>query len=155
MSFTNYNFGCDYPSSGLGFAQDFRGMDVLFSIVNEPQADHIYGFFLRWSDSTKIVENKPEDYPFSFGFDQNMPTLVRHTMKLAYNLPASCDVSIKIYDCTGRLVSTIIKERQTAGKHTVIWNCQDTENRALCNGIYFAGLQCDNGVDVRKLVLLR
>jgi hypothetical protein len=155
MSFTNYSFGCDYPSSGIGFAQNFRDMDVLFSIVNEPQTDYIYGFFLRWSDSTQIDENEPGDFPLVFGFTRNRPNLVRHSATLTYDLPTPCNVSLNIYDCVGRLMKTLVHQHQPAGAHTLYWNGRDTENRTVANGIYFARLEANNRTDIRKLILLR
>jgi hypothetical protein len=155
MSFTNYNFGCDYPSSGLGFAQDFREMDVLFSIVNEPQADYIYGFFLRWSDSTLIEETRPKDHPLTFGFTSNTPSLVRHGATLTYYLPLTCHISLNLYDCTGRHVKTIVQQPQIAGTHTVRWNGCGADNTIVANGIYFAKLEAGNRVDIRKLIILQ
>jgi hypothetical protein len=155
MSFTTYSFGCDYPSSGLGFAQDFRGMDVLFSIVNEPQVDYIYGFFLRWSDSTLIEETVPKNHAQAFGFAGNTPSLVRHGVTLAYSLPIPCHISLNLYDCTGRHVKTLVQQHQIAGTHTVRWNGCAADNTIAANGIYFAKLETENGINVQKLVFLR
>ena len=155
MSFTSYSFGCDYPSSGLGFAQDFRGMDVLFSIVNEPQADHIYGFFLRWSDSTSIEETTPKNHLLTFGFIRNNVSLVRHSATLTYHLPASHHVLLNLYDCTGRHMKTLVQQYQISGTHTVLWNGCVADNAMAANGIYFVELEAGNRVDIQKLIILR
>ncbi len=155
MSFTNSSFGCNYPSSGLGFAQDFRGMDVLFSIVSEPQADFIYGFFLRWSDSTQIGESGQRDDLLAFGFTHDTPMLMRGTVQLTYNLPTATHVSLRIYDCAGRLVIIVGEGHQAPGIHRAQWKGRDASNRQVANGIYFAKLETEDWIDICKVVTLQ
>jgi len=154
MSFAGISFGCDYPSSGVGFAQDFRGMDVLFAIVNEPQADHIYGFFLRWSDSTAIAENSLTPKNTDFGFRAGMQNPIRKESKISFFLPCKNRVKLKVYDAAGRLVKTLVDDIRMAGNHDIRWDGTDNSGRNQPSGVYFLRLDAGRESTIRKLVLI-
>jgi N-acetylneuraminic acid mutarotase len=57
-----------------------------------------------------------------------------------YNLPASGEVQISLYDNCGRLVSTLMKTYQTAGNHSL-----EFDTGLLPKGIYFGILRTERG----------
>jgi hypothetical protein len=154
MSFTGVNFSCEYAHLGLGFAQDFRDMDVLFSIVNTPQADYIYGFFLRWSDSTGVVENSVSSVQPDFGFAPPTANPIRTGRPISFVLPYSCKVRLNAYDATGRLVRSLVNNTQAAGSHVTVWDGRDNAHRSLASGVYFLKLEAGARQDIRKIVFL-
>ena len=154
MSFTSRSFSCNYASTGLGFAQDFRDMDVLFSIVNTPQADYIHGFFLRWSDSTGVTEEPLSSEQISFGFARNMPNPLRKRAHITYCLPYRSSVKLSVYDITGRSITTLIDATQGAGAHTIPWGGKDGLDRNLASGIYFLKLVAGEKTDIQKVVFV-
>ena len=151
MYFTGTGFGCDYPGSGLGFAQDFRDMDVLFSVINLPEEDYIYGFFLRWSDSTGVMENS-----YQLGHDCleiRAPNPIRKGNRIRYLASSSCRVRLKIYDATGRCV--ISAPVVTLGaNNSFVWDGKDRTGRNLPFGVYFLSFEADHGTCLRKLVYI-
>ncbi|MGB7054731.1 MAG: FlgD immunoglobulin-like domain containing protein, partial [bacterium] len=154
MYFTGISFGSDYPGSGLGFAQNFRNMDVLFSVMNLPQEDYIYGFFLRWSDSTGVAENHSLSKQAGFGFALNMPNPIRKGTPISYFLPCKYSARLCVYDATGRLVKTLFNSTKLAGNHIVVWDCQDCSGRILPSGVYFLKLEANQNLDIRKIVYI-
>ena len=50
-------------------------------------------------------------------------------------------IRLAIYDITGRLVKTLVNERQESGVYRVQWNGRDEEERDVPSGIYFYRLQ--------------
>jgi hypothetical protein len=69
--------------------------------------------------------------------------------ELHYALPVSGRVSVKIYDASGRLVSTLVDEQVEAGRHGVIW-----EGQGVAPGIYMAILEVGSERQTRKVTLL-
>ena len=69
---------------------------------------------------------------------------------LSYELPATSQVKLSVWDITGRLINTLINERQLPGAHTVIF---DGSN--LPSGLYLARLSAGEMTITRKLVLLK
>lgn len=154
MYFTGTSFGCDYPGSGLGFARDFRDMDVLFSVMNLPQEDHIYGFFLRWSGSTGVVENPSLSKQAGFGFELTIPSPMRKGTPIHYRVPSKCEVKLNVYDAMGRLVKALVNGAELAGTHVVAWNGKDRLGRNLASGVYFLKLEAGQNLDIRKIVYI-
>ena len=65
------------------------------------------------------------------------------------------DVSLKIYDVTGRLIKTLADSRLPQGENQIEWNKTDENGNTVSAGIYI--LQLDAGVDysdTRKLSVM-
>ena len=87
---------------------------------------------------------------------QNAPNPFNPTTTLRYSLPAPCEVTLSIYDASGRLVATIVdRERQEAGQHVGIWSGLDSRGRAVPSGVYFSMLIAGKERLSNKLILLR
>jgi len=56
-------------------------------------------------------------------------------LEIKYALPAKSNLTLKIYDTKGRLVKTLMDEReQVSGK--IVWNGRDDQNRSVRVGMY-------------------
>jgi len=64
------------------------------------------------------------------------------------------DVELIIYNIKGQKVKELIKDKISAGKHSVIWDGQDTQGRSTASGIYFYKLKIDGEKDLIKKCLL-
>jgi hypothetical protein len=68
----------------------------------------------------------------------------------------SQQVSISLYDASGRLVRKLInKELHEPGNYTKIWNGKDDLGHSVNNGVYFIKFLTDNNEEIEKLILLR
>jgi hypothetical protein len=72
-----------------------------------------------------------------------------------YTLAAPCRVDLSVYDLTGREVRRLVAEKQSAGQHSVVWNCTDGNGTAVARGVYFIRLDTPAVRDVRKVVITR
>jgi hypothetical protein len=63
----------------------------------------------------------------------NYPNPVRTQTTIRYTLDDETNINIDIFDQSGRLVTSLINETQTAGVHEVQWNAAQ-----LPSGVYFA-----------------
>ena len=64
-------------------------------------------------------------------------------------------VTLRVYDATGRHVSTLIYGRQSAGMHTADWNGLGAQGSPRPPGVYFCRLKAGTKVMTQKIVLLR
>ena len=69
---------------------------------------------------------------------------------IRYSLPKSSDVSIDIFDITGRKMETLQSGFQPAGEHSIVWN---TVNKP--SGIYFYRLRAGETTQTQKCILMR
>jgi len=81
---------------------------------------------------------------------QNYPNPFNPSTVIAYQLPVSSQVSLKIYDMLGREVQTLVNETQAAGRYAVRFNATN-----LSSGTYFYKLQANGLVQTKKLTLLK
>lgn len=57
--------------------------------------------------------------------------------RIGFDLPASGDVKITVYDAAGRLVADIGEIHYAAGRHEVSWDGTDNSGRKVPGGIYY------------------
>jgi subtilisin family serine protease len=93
--------------------------------------------------------------PHEFSLAQNSPNPFRVTTEISYALPADCKVDLKIYDCEGRFVRTVVAGQQAAGYRTTSWDGKNQAGNAVAGGVYFYRLSAGERVEMRKMVYLR
>jgi hypothetical protein len=69
---------------------------------------------------------------------------------ISYQLPVAGPVSLKVYDLSGRLVSTLLNGFKTPGYHEVTF-----DGSRLASGLYFVRMQAGDFTAVQKLILLK
>jgi hypothetical protein len=89
------------------------------------------------SESLARVEFGARPNPFSSG------------TALHFAIPAPARVTLKMYDVNGRLVTKLVDENLSAGRHRVEW-----ESAGVSPGVYMAILQVGAERVTRKLTLL-
>jgi hypothetical protein len=76
-------------------------------------------------------------------------------VSFSYRLNSPGQVSLNIYDIAGRLVHSLVDEKQNAGAHTVTWNGANEGGQRLASGIYFYKLTAGGYSAVKKITILR
>ncbi|MBT7616149.1 MAG: choice-of-anchor D domain-containing protein, partial [Calditrichaeota bacterium] len=88
----------------------------------------------------------PDDYYLS----QNYPNPFNSITRIKYGLPEAGHVSLKVYDISGRIVTTLINEQVIAGHHAVEWNA-----RQVPSGLYLLRLEVSSYLAISKVVLAK
>lgn len=78
------------------------------------------------------------------------PNPFNHVTVISYQLSAFSQVSLRVYDTAGRLVSTLLEGRQEPGAHEVIF-----DGSKVSSGLYFARVQAGEVTTVLKMLLLK
>lgn len=152
--FTGRSFGGEYPTAGLGFAQGFRDMDVLFAVVNAPQGDEVHGYFLRWSDSTGIGEQTRPARPLGFGILPIHPNPIQSGNEIWYCAPDDGLARVNIYDRTGRLLTSLTGRGDAKTMNRFSWPTRDRNGQAIPSGVYFIKLDSAGKSLIAKIVYL-
>ncbi len=97
------------------------------------------------------------ELPKAFALAQNTPNPFNPATTISYSVPEgqTADVSLKVYDIRGRLVSTLVAEIKTAGTYTVFWDGINNAGQKVASGVYFYRLQAGEFTQTRKMVLLK
>ena len=100
-------------------------------------------------------EKQKLNIPNSFILSQNYPNPFNPTTTISYSLEKDSEVSVNIYDISGKLISTLQNEYQTKGLHSIAWNGTDQHGLRVSAGIYFYQLRYEEQNITRKMLLLR
>jgi len=90
-----------------------------------------------------------------FSFGQNFPNPFNPSTRIGYELKRDAQVSLIIFDITGREVSRLVDQYQAKGTYTVTWNSSESRMGQLASGTYFARLQVGASVVTHKLLLTK
>jgi outer membrane protein assembly factor BamB len=74
---------------------------------------------------------------------------------IRFALGQAANVSMKIYDMSGRLVTTLVDGPRVAGAHDVVWRGTDAAGRPLSSGVYVCRLEAAGIVKSTRLTLLK
>jgi hypothetical protein len=91
-------------------------------------------------------------------FEAISPNPLATQARIRYNVPAATDLSrvlIKIYDCRGRLIKTVVNSQKPPGSHAAVWNCKDSCDRKVASGVYFCQLTCNGKCLTKRIILAR
>ena len=88
--------------------------------------------------------------PTSYYLENAFPNPFNSVTRLSYGLPTPSQISIQVYDLSGRLVETLIDQKQSAGNHFAVW-----DGRNASSGVYIVRMNTDEFTSVQKLILLR
>ncbi len=86
---------------------------------------------------------------------QNFPNPFNPGTVIRFELPRRMQVSLKLYDARGRLMSTLYEGMAEPGLNPIVWNGTDDQGRSVASGIYFYTLETEEETTTRKLNLLR
>jgi len=76
-------------------------------------------------------------------------------IQVEYQLYKYNNVTLIIYDITGRLVRILVKENQPPGTYITNWDCRNDNNLLVSSGIYFICLKVGGLKSINKITLIR
>jgi len=90
-----------------------------------------------------------------FGLDQNRPNPFNPVTTISYALPNAADVKIEVFNAAGRLVRTLVDERQDAGQKNAVWDGTNDVGQKVASGVYMYRLEADGRICDKRMVLLK
>ena len=104
------------------------------------------GNFEYFNLSNEVNVGIPADYKLS----QNYPNPFNPTTKIDYQLPKDGQVSISLYDISGKEIMQLVNDNKPAGYYSVTLNAS-----SLSSGIYFYSISSNGFVNTKKLMLVK
>ena len=83
--------------------------------------------------------------------DPNVPNPFNETTQIPYRLAEPAHVRLVIYNAIGQPVRTLVDRFQAAGDHRVVWDA----GGQVASGVYWVRLSGPQGVETRRLLLLK
>ncbi|MFN3135970.1 MAG: FlgD immunoglobulin-like domain containing protein, partial [Candidatus Kryptonium sp.] len=93
--------------------------------------------------------------PSAYYLKQNYPNPFNSTTQISFGLPSADNVSIVIYNTTGRIVRRLVSGYFEAGHYTVSWDGTDDNGNLVSSGVYLYRLETNHYIDSKKMTLIK
>ncbi|MFH1501689.1 MAG: S8 family serine peptidase [Candidatus Eisenbacteria bacterium] len=105
-------------------------------------------------EHTLVDTDVPEDLVAAVSFMR--PNPFTEQTSIAYAVPSDgAHVTMRVYDITGRLVTTLVDADHSGGAYETVWTGRDANGANVASGIYFCRAEISGTTEVRKVVLIR
>jgi hypothetical protein len=74
--------------------------------------------------------------------------------RFSFEMPATGEASVAIYDVAGRRVATLLGTSLPAGRQEVVWDARAADGTPIADGVYFARIQTPQGRQTAQFVHL-
>ncbi len=119
--------------------------------------EHQYAINHEGMDTIRVLDpvgSETEDQlPSRVVLHQNYPNPFNPETKIEFDLPESMPVRLRVYDVTGRLLTTLVDDYLQAGRHRTRLDIRD--HPGLGSGVYLYHLQAGSKTITRKMTLVK
>lgn len=148
QNFTAHTITTSADGAVSVYAIDMDGdadMDVLSASLKDDK--------IAWYENLMITNI---DYitsfntPSKFQLTNNYPNPFNPVTNIEFDVKENCQVTLRIYDIQGKLISTLLDKNMPIGRHKVIFKANH-----LASGIYFYQITMGNYKATNKMILIR
>ncbi len=115
----------------------------------------VNGILYGDTTTTGVEKCVNKSFPQACMLFQNYPNPFNSSTIIKYDLPESDQVSLKIYNIEGKLVTELVNKIQLAGVYQVIWDGKDNHQETVTSGIYFCQFKTRQYWQTVRLILLK
>ncbi len=104
---------------------------------------------------SQITGDDTPPAPLAYFMNQNFPNPFNPSTTISFGLREAGNVTLRIYDASGRLVRALIDRHFDAGSYNVLWDGRGCDGGAVASGVYFYNIEAGTFRETRKMVLLK
>jgi hypothetical protein len=123
-------------------------------LVVVPENDEIFTYSGDFEITEMIVANSSTEVPVSmpgkFALSAAYPNPFNPSTTISLHVPMESNVSVQVYDLSGRMISTLLSGVQAQGDYSLTWNAQEQ-----ASGMYLVRAETAGSVAVQKILLLK
>ncbi len=93
--------------------------------------------------------------PVAFELSAVKPNPFVANATINYAVPVNAEVTISVYDITGKLVKTLVSGNVQPGYHNVVWDGSDNNGSSVAQGIYLIRMETAGYKATEKVILTR
>jgi len=106
-------------------------------------------------ESLVNINTMSNNAPSKFSLSQNYPNPFNPNTIINYSIPSNVkgqtsNVKLMIYNALGKVIATLLNEKQNSGSYEVEFNGED-----LPSGVYFYQLEAGDFVETKRMILLK
>ncbi len=96
------------------------------------------------------IDNSHGRVPDRLQLYPNFPNPFNPSTTISFDVPEGGHVTLRVYNAAGQLVTTLVDQPVSAGRHDVRWNAQP-----LASGLYFCMIQAGGARQSQRMILLK
>jgi len=96
---------------------------------------------------TSVRQTLNSSQPSEFQLCSNFPNPFNPSTMIVFYMPRNEDVTLKVYDITGREVETLVQGEVPAGEHRLQWSA-----KGLASGVYLCRMQTKEFANTIKMI---
>lgn len=125
-----------------------------FNVLGPDASGYVY---LIAATEIGIEEENPRGWiePLSFAMGEITPNPCFGNTEISYSIAKLSKVSLRIYDCSGRLINKLVDEEKKPGRYDLAWPGTDSKGGRVSAGVYFVEMKADKFRAVRKIIMVR
>lgn len=110
---------------------------------------------------TTDVTQPANEIPAGYELAQNYPNPFNPTTTIRFGIPATSNVTVKIFNVLGQEVKTLVDGLRNPGTFQAVWDARNAKGTAVASGMYFYSLvakSADNKstyTNIKKMLLLK
>ena len=106
------------------------------------------------SVAQEVLSNDIVSVPSQYELYQNFPNPFNPTTEIRYALAELSDVVVSVYDLKGRLMKTLISQKQPAGLNKILWDGTDNVGKKVSAGMYLYTIEAGTFRKTKKMIML-
>jgi len=123
-----------------------------YLVVAVDATGHVGGYSEQVGGGTPVAGDPT---PRTLAVTRVTPNPFNPRTKVAFDVPRSGPVSVRIHDMRGRVVRRLVNGDLDAGRHEVIWNGRDDAGAAVATGVYLVRISDGSRTASAKLMLAK
>jgi hypothetical protein len=162
VAYTHPTMG--YQTVNLGFGMEFMAGDLLptrvYTSGAADRADlmaNIMEYFGKAPTTTPTGAEEGDVFANRLGHAR--PNPFNPSTTIEFGLASEGRVTVRVFDCAGRVVRTLVDAEVEAGPHSAAWNGTTDAGSRAASGVYFVKMEASGQAGAfratRKLVLLK
>jgi photosystem II stability/assembly factor-like uncharacterized protein len=146
--YSSSNGGANWINVSTGLTNlDDRALTVFNSNLF---AATVGGVWRRPLSEIVSVQEIGSTIPDKYELEQNYPNPFNPVTNIKYQITKNGFVTLAVYDALGRVIETLVNEKQTAGIYETTFDASK-----YSSGVYFYRIQTDGFSDVKKMLLVK
>lgn len=143
----------DIANDQISFSE---GLGVT-SINGEMTYEYLRGALINgtlYGDTTVTSIQDDIEFKMDFVLYPNYPNPFNSSTQIKFAVNSPDYYTLNIYDITGKLVNTLVKDFLNSGEYSLIWNGNDSTGKLVASGTYFLSLRSASGKGTTRKILL-
>ena len=106
-------------------------------------------------NTVKLSREIDLSQPMTYSLGEAYPNPFNPSTELSFRVKDDGNISLNIYDMSGRLVKTLVNGYLIRGHYNTTWDGMDKNGNAVASGVYIYSLQTDDVSISKKVILMK